>query len=1043
MSPNKILVPRSIVRAATINIGSQTSFETKYLQRMSDEIKQTTYWKSLSELAQNEEYKKYEGREFPENASELTDQVSRRSYLRVMGASIALAGFAACRKPVQKILPYSKQPEDLVLGKPLFYATGMPFQDSVTGLLVENNEGRPTKIEGNELHEASSGRTNIYHQAAVLSMYDPDRSRSVRQDGNEIFDGDFISFAENHFADTNRNIAFISEANSSPTYNRIKREVLQKYPNARWVTYEPFGDDNVVEGNRIAFGRGLRTVNHYRNADLVLSLDHDFINPNADKDSVKNSVDLTKNRHVTSSNDSMSRIYSVESTFTNTGSYADHRLRLKASEIEPFTFALGKKLAESINGLTAFNAVSNQYENHEWILNLADELLNNRSRSIISAGYEHKPAVHAAVAAINLALGNTGNTVTLHEITHFDNQNNREAFLSLIDEMKAGVIDTAVFIGTNPAFTAPADLDIALALQNVETKFHLSDYYDETSKMCNWHVHRSHFLESWGDGYSYTGTRTVIQPQIKPLFEGWSEIEFLNTILTGDYEEGYELVRETWLEYYPNEFENKWRKVLHDGVDTTDNFDQVSVSLAGNFTQLLQPHFEHRPVQGIEIVIKPDITLFDGRFANNGWLQELPDPMTKITWDNVALMSPATARSLGINPERHLSEKETPVVRISAAGNSVEIAAWVQPGHADDSITLTAGYGRSGIGRVADGVGVDVYPLRTSENSYYQAADVTITGRSYEIASTQNHHNLEGRDMIRPATLDEYRANPDFASYKSVHGYEVPGLKEARELGEDQPVSLFTPFAPPDYQPQWGMAIDLNACFGCGVCTIACQAENNIPVVGKREVGRKRAMHWIRTDRYYVGDENNPRAYHQPVPCMHCELAPCEQVCPVAATTHSDDGMNQMTYNRCIGTRYCSNNCPYKVRRFNFFNYTREYLTTGDDPEIIQMAMNPEVTIRFRGVMEKCSYCVQRVNNAKIETKKKTGTKRPPDGMVQTACQQACPANAITFGDLTDDNSVVSVNKKNERNYVMLEEMNVRPRTSYLAPLRNKNPELA
>jgi len=445
----------------------------------------------------------------------------------------------------------------------------------------------------------------------------------------------------------------------------------------------------------------------------------------------------------------------------------------------------------------------------------------------------------------------------------------------------------------------------------------------------------------------------------------------------------------------------------------------------------------------MEIVIKPDVNIFDGRFANNGWLQELPDPMTKVTWDNVALMSPATARKLGIDPERHLSEKESPVVRISANGNSIEIAAWVQPGHADDSITLTAGYGRNGIGRVADGVGVDVYPLKTSGNSYFQAAEISLTGRSYEIASTQNHHNLEGRDMIRTATMDEYRANPDFASYESVHGYEVPGLKEARELGQDDPVSLFTPFSPPDFQPQWGMAIDLNACFGCGVCTIACQAENNIPVVGKREVGRKRAMHWIRTDRYYEGDTDNPKAYHQPVPCMHCELAPCEQVCPVAATTHSDDGMNQMTYNRCIGTRYCANNCPFKVRRFNFFNYTKEYLTTGDDPEIIQMAMNPEVTIRFRGVMEKCTYCVQRVNYAKIETRKKSGTKRPPDGMVQTACQQACPANAITFGDLTDENSVVSAHKKNDRNYAMLEELNVRPRTSYLAKLRNENPELA
>lgn len=1010
---------------------------------MSDEIKQTTYWKSLGELAQNEEYKKYEGREFPVNASEMTDQVSRRSFLRVMGASIALAGFAACRKPVQKILPYTEQPEDLVLGKPLYYATSMPFQDTVTGLLVENNEGRPTKLEGNELHEASNGRTSLYHQAAVLSMYDPDRSRSVRKDGEEIFDGDFINFAENHFSDTDRNIAFISEANSSPTYNRLKRDVLEKFPNARWVTFEPFGENNVLEGAELAFGERLRTVNHYGNADLVVSLDHDFMNPHADKNSVKNSVELTSKRKVSSTQDSMSRIYTVESTFTNTGSYADHRLKLKASEIEAFTYALAKKLSETVSGLSAFSDVSNGFADHEWIEVLAEELQNHSGNGILTAGYGHRPAVHAAVAAINLALDNAGSTVTYHSVDFLDNQNNREEFVSLIDEMKAGAIDTAVVIGANPIFTAPSDLDFTLAFENVQTKFHLSDYYDETSKACNWHVHRSHFLETWGDGYSYGGTRSIIQPQIKPLHESWSEVEFLNTILTGDYTEGYELVRATWQNLYSDNFESQWRKILHDGIDTSDHFETVGVTLSGDFSQSIQSFLGHTPVQDMEIVIKPDINIFDGRFANNGWLQELPDPMTKVTWDNVALMSPATARKLGIDPERHLSEKESPVVRISANGNSIEIAAWVQPGHADDSITLTAGYGRNGIGRVADGVGVDVYPLKTSGNSYFQAAEISLTGRSYEIASTQNHHNLEGRDMIRTATMDEYRANPDFASYENVHGYEVPGLKEARELGQDDPVSLFTPFSPPDFQPQWGMAIDLNACFGCGVCTIACQAENNIPVVGKREVGRKRAMHWIRTDRYYEGDTDNPKAYHQPVPCMHCELAPCEQVCPVAATTHSDDGMNQMTYNRCIGTRYCANNCPFKVRRFNFFNYTKEYLTTGDDPEIIQMAMNPEVTIRFRGVMEKCTYCVQRVNYAKIETRKKSGTKRPPDGMVQTACQQACPANAITFGDLTDENSVVSTHKKNNRNYVMLEELNVRPRTSYLAKLRNENPELA
>ncbi|MFO7798321.1 TAT-variant-translocated molybdopterin oxidoreductase [Rhodohalobacter sp.] len=1011
---------------------------------MSDQSNQTTFWKSLNELAKNKEYEKYAEREFPENATEMTDQVSRRSFLRVMGASIALAGFASCRKPVQKILPYTKQPEDLVLGEPNFYATSMPFQDTVTGLLVENNEGRPTKLEGNDQHPASGGRTNIYNQAGILNLYDPDRSRSPRRNGESASKNDFVQFASEHFSDRNRNILFVSEANSSPTYNRVKENALQTFSNANWVTFEPFNDDNAIEGTNIAFGQRLRTVNHFDTADVVVSLNDDFMSPFGHKNSVENAYKLTSRRKVNNTDDSMSRIYSVENSFTSTGSYADHRLRLKTSEIEPFTYALASRLSESVSGLGAFNNVSNNFTNHEWVDKLAEDLLSNQGNSIVSLGFDHSSVAHAAVAAINSALNNAGNTVTYHEIPYYGEQHQTEAFLEAIEEIKAGVYDTVVLIGTNPAYSAPSDLDFEAALGNVDTKIHLSDYYDETSRIADWHLNRAHFLEAWGDGLSYTGQRSVIQPQILPLYDGLSEIEFLNTIVSGEESVGYDLVQETWSSYFSSNFNQNWETVLHDGVDPNSGFNSVSVSLRSGFASDIRPNLNAEPISGMEITIKPDATLFDGRFANNGWLQELPEPMTKITWDNVALMSPSTAESLGLPPEQSFKSNDVPTVRISAGDATIEIAAWVLPGHADNSITLTAGYGRNNLGRVADGVGVDVYPLRTSEAMFNQPASVERTGSVYEIACVQDHNNIEGRDMVREATLEEYRENPDFATYKSIHGYEVPGIKEAKAEGDDRgPISLFEEQYGPDYQPQWGMAIDLNACFGCGVCTIACQAENNIPVIGKREVGRRRIMHWIRTDRYFEGDRDNPKVYHQPVPCMHCEMAPCEQVCPVAATTHSEDGMNQMTYNRCIGTRYCANNCPFKVRRFNFFNYTKEYLTTGDDPEIIQMAMNPDVTVRFRGVIEKCSYCVQRVNSAKIKSKIATGSKKPEDGAVQTACQQACPANAITFGDLTDQNSVVSQHKQNDRNYVMLEEMNVRPRTSYLAKLRNTNSELA
>lgn len=612
----------------------------------------------------------------------------------------------------------------------------------------------------------------------------------------------------------------------------------------------------------------------------------------------------------------------------------------------------------------------------------------------------------------------------------------------MVSQIAAGNYDAVVMIGTNPSLTAPADLNFDAALEKAGEVFHLGTYRDESAKKASWHVSRTHYLEAWGDGYSFGGARSVIQPQIQPLFDSISEVEFLAAIARGKKIAGYELVRETFSSYYRRNFENRWKDILHDGIDVKDTFKTVNVRLRS-----VSPA-PSTTVEGLEVVIKPDYSIYDGRFANLGWLQELPDPITKITWDNVALISPNTAKAMGIENEDLLN--------VAVNGTTIQIPAWIQPGHADDSITVHTGYGRQGIGRVADtGVdsselfgakhtygGVNVYPIRTTSGMLFSSATVSTTGETYSIASVQDHHSLEGRDMFRQATLSKYQEHPDFASFKFIHGYEVPGMEEAQEKGDDQPITLFNEQTFPDSEPQWGMAIDLNACFGCGVCIIACQSENNIPVIGKKEVSRGREMHWIRNDRYYIGDENDPQAVHQPVPCMHCELAPCEQVCPVAATTHSEDGMNQMTYNRCVGTRYCANNCPFKVRRFNFFNYPKEYLTTGEDPDIIQMAMNPEVTVRFRGVMEKCTYCVQRVNRAKIDTKIKTGSPKPADGSFQTACQQACPADAIYFGDLTDENSQVVAMKRNERNYLMLEELNVRARTSYIAKLTNPNPAL-
>ncbi len=1014
---------------------------------MSEEANNATYWKSLNQLAQNEEYQKFSEREFPENASELSDGFTRRTFLRMMGASIALAGFAACRRPVQKILPYSNQPEEIIPGIPNYYASAMPFQDALTGLVIENHEGRPTKIEGNDMHPASMGSTSKFNQAATLNMYDPDRSRAVRNNGEESTYTNFTSFCQQHFSDTGRNIAFISEANSSPTYNKLRDQALNRFPNAQWVTYEPFGEHNAMEGTQIAFGQRLRTVNHFEEADVILALDHDFLNPAGHKNSVQNTKEFTEGRDV-ETGEEITRLYAVESTFTLTGSNADNRLRLKSSQIGAFIQALGVRL-----GVSGFSGVGNNpFFGHEWIDALGEDLQNNRGSSVLTLGGEHAPELHAAVAAINMALNNAGTTVTYHRLPYVEDQNNREELFKVVEGLINETIDTVVIIGGNPVFNTPADLNMVGALSSAEHVIHLSDYYDETSAMANWHINRAHFMEMWGDGYSYTGALSVIQPQIEPLYDGKSEIEFLNTIITGEFTDDYILVQDTWKEILgAGNFQKKWEQILHDGIATDDNFPRVSPSVQGGIARKLQETISADATEGVELVIRPDSKLFDGRYANNGWLQELPDPMTKITWDNVALMSPKTAEKFGVE-KAGLGVAEVEIITINANGRKVEIPAWIQPGHADDSITVTVGYGRKGIGIVADEVGVNTYPLRTSASLLY-ATDVTIgnTSRLYEIACTQDHSSMEGRSLLRHATLQEYRENPDFSQYKAAYGAELPGEEWAYEQGADSPLSIFDALnennerAYPDYQPQWGMTIDLNSCIGCGTCTIACQAENNIPVIGKHEVSNGREMHWIRNDRYFVGDDvNDPKAMHQPVPCMHCELAPCEQVCPVSATTHSEDGMNQMTYNRCIGTRYCANNCPYKVRRFNFFNYTDEFLTDGGDPEVVQMAMNPNVTVRFRGVMEKCTYCVQRVNRAKIQTQIETdGSMKPEDGTVETACQQACPSDAIYFGDLTDPNSEVTKTKQNNRNYLLLEELNTRPRTSYLAKITNPNPALA
>jgi molybdopterin-containing oxidoreductase family iron-sulfur binding subunit len=1009
---------------------------------MSEQVKTPGYWKSLNELAQNEAYKAHSEKEFAEGAEELKDGFSRRNFLQIMGASVALAGFAACRRPVQKIVPYVRQPEDKVAGIPIEYATSMPFQDVLHGVIVENYEGRPTKLQGNKDQTSSLGGSSLFGQASVLGLYDPDRSRFIRKNGEKASRADFEKFAAEHFSDKNRSIVFISEANSSISLNEAKKAALSTFKNAQWLTYEAFGDENVLEGNNLAFGKRLRTVKDFKKADVVLSLGDDFLNTAENKNAIADTRDFVSRRKVTSSADSLNRLYMIENSFSITGSSADHRLRVKASDIPAFTVTLAAELG--LSGATK----SDKFANSAWLKAVAKDLKANQGKSLVTAAYNQAPWVHALVARINDSLKNNSTTVSYLSLPHLGNESQSAALKSAIDGMKAGQVDTLVLVGTNPVLTMPKDLGFSDAMAKVGTVIHLSDYVDETSKNVTWHVNRAHYLESWGDGFSFDGVAAVIQPQIQPLHGGLTEIEFIHTIVEGKKVKGYDIVRANW-----SDFASSWDEILHNGASTW-KLSTENVSYKGTTDYLFLTSND----EDIELVIKADNKIFDGRYANNGWLQELPEPMTKITWDNVALMSANTAQKLGVKGMYSYEDiklkgpgrDETDLITIKNGDKELTVAAWILPGHVDNSITLSAGYGRSGIGRVAnalsdasDVVGFDAYKLRAADSDISLKVTATLTGANYEIASTQDHASMEGRALVREASISEYKENAKFASFEDAFGFAVPGLKEAAELNEDKPVSLFNEQVWPDYEPQWGMSIDLNSCIGCGICVVACQSENNIPVIGKREVRRGREMSWLRIDRYFKGDSDNPGAVHLPIACQHCELAPCEQVCPVAATTHSDDGLNQMTYNRCIGTRYCANNCPYKVRRFNFFNYAKTYLTEGDDPELIQMAMNPDVTVRFRGVMEKCTYCVQKINRAKIETKNETGNSvKPLDGTVHTACQSACPANAITFGDISDTNSMVSKAKQNERSYALLEELNVRPRTSYVAKVSNPNPEL-
>lgn len=978
-----------------------------------DASKGREYWRSLDELAQSEGFQDLLEREFPRQAVEWNDDAGRRKFLKLMGASLALAGLSACtRQPTETIMPYVRQPEEVVPGRPLFFATAMPLSGVATGLLVESHTGRPTKVEGNPDHPASLGATDVFSQASILSLYDPDRSQTLSFLGDirpwPAFLGSMREALALQTPKQGGGLQFLTETITSPSLAGQIQNLLREFPGAKWRQYEPAGAHSASAGARMAFGEPVNTYYKLENADVILALDADFLCMGTA--SVRYAHDFAARRRVREGQATMNRLYVVESTSTATGGKADHKLPLRYSEIQAFAGALAAHLGVSGAGAAKSGPAQNgpsQTGRAEWVSAVAKDLQAHRGTSVVIAGEHQTPAVHALAHAMNQALGNVGRTVIHTGPLEANPVDHIDSLRELVQDIDAGKVEMLVIAGGNPVYSAPADFDFGSRLKKIKLRIHFGLYEDETSDLCQWHVPEAHFLEAWGDSRAYDGTVTIQQPLIAPLYGGKSAHEFLAGFSGQPERTAYEIVRAYWSAQKPAaDFESWWRKSVHDGVVANSALPPTTVTARLNIA--FEPP---RPSQGLEIVFRPDTNVYDGRFNNNGWLQELPRPLTKLTWDNAALISPATAQRLGLQTED--------IVELKFQGRAVKAGVWLLPGLPNDSVTVHLGYGRTHTGRVGAGSGFNAYSLRTS-NAMWNGSGLEVrkTGSRMALASTQLHQSMYGRDIVISGTLHQFQDDPEFVKKKveeSSKGFSLyPGYK-------------YEGYA-------WGMAIDQTACVGCNACVVACDAENNIPVVGKDQVLMRREMHWLRIDTYHQGSYDNPGTYFQPVLCMHCENAPCELVCPVQATSHSSEGLNDMVYNRCVGTRYCSNNCPYKVRRFNFFLY-QDWTTPS-----LKLARNPDVSVRSRGVMEKCTYCVQRINEGKIDAEREN--RRVADGEIQTACQAACPTQAIVFGDINDQSSQVARMKAGKLNYSLLAELNTQPRTTYLAALRNPNPEL-
>jgi MoCo/4Fe-4S cofactor protein with predicted Tat translocation signal len=1090
------------------------------------------YWRSLDQLAETPEFKEWAQREFPAGASELSDPVTRRSFVKIMSASFLLAGgfgLAGCRRPVENIYPFSKMPEGYVHGVAKFYATSMPTRGSAIPLLAKSNDGRPTKLEGNPQHPISNGGTDRYTQASILNLYDPDRAQRFAENGNNVtsaraFDA-LKEIADRAQANGGQGLSFLVEESSSPSRDRLQQVIAKKYPKAKWHVYEPVDFDIHRQAASMATGKAVNPYFKIDAAKVILSLDCDFIG--GEEDAFIHINQFAKNRKTESPKDDMNRLYAVEGLMTLTGVNADHRLRVPASAIINVAALLAQEIlgqaggdfggsigqladAKKLQAIAEQNKptlsdVPTEEEREQlkrwspdwiskWVKGCAADLLKNKGAGIVLAGHRQPLAVHMLAYAVNAALGNLNKTIVFQDVP----ESKAGSIVDLAKNLNAGQVETLVILGGNPVYNAPVDLDWANAQGKAKTVIRLGYYEDESFPSKGWALPMAHYLESWGDARTADGTLVSIQPLISPLFDGVTEIEVLARIAGEQTTSPYDIVRETFRGVAGGD-EEKWKKFVHDGflANSAAKAAQVEFNAGAASKEVASAASLPAPEKDkFEVVFHRDYRVDDGRLNNNGWMQELPDPITKMTWENTILLSPATAKALGVLVEnRENNRLMVPMAKVQLDGREIEGPVWIQPGQANNVIALALGYGRTKAGRVGTGTGYNAYKLRsTKTGDITVGAKLTPTGARHHLATTQDHWAMEGRPIIREATLEEYRKNANFArqmdmeippaleEYAKLKEKEEGTEHEARSSADNRNEFSLYPNPLTEAQKsahhQWGMSIDLSSCVGCSTCMVACQSENNVPIVGKMQVANNREMHWLRVDRYFTGPKDEPQVVNQPMLCQHCEAAPCENVCPVNATTHDQEGLNVMVYNRCVGTRYCSNNCPYKVRRFNFFDYNRRTLEQLKGPvystpilsstdgewdllrwwknpdgstrpqeewELLKLAKNPDVTVRMRGVMEKCTFCLQRIEGAKIAQKVKAGASgdvKVPRDTIKTACQQACPADAIVFGDISDPESRVSKLKRQQRDYSVLDFLNTRPRLTYLARLRNPNPEM-